>query len=408
MDISKTIPSDPINKWVFFNAKTEVFLVGGYVRDLLRGQISKDKDFVLSATGGAVKKLANGTAKKFNGTFIALKPPQTYRVVLKKNKEVLDFSSLKVSINNDLKERDFTINAIAWSPETGIIDPFGGRKDLNNHIIKAVRVKNLTDDPLRVIRAYRIAAELGFKIEAHTRKYLKRYSKGFAKVAPERITEELFKILSNENAVGHLNECHKDKILEKILIPRGVKNTNSLSKNIKLLRNFDSLKINSSLEGQRITAHLKEEISQGLNRLGLIRLALLLRDGSISCTRLRVSNNINKAVRDIHNGYKEAVKKISHKELYKIFNAAGNRVFEMTIILSFTKGKNIKGLFKKADEFLKIKNKILLNGNDIQKILNIKPGTKIGEILSFLKDQQLKGLVKTKVEAKKWLLLNYT
>lgn len=411
MDISKTILSDPINKWVFLNAKTEVFLVGGYVRDLLRGHISKDKDFVLGFACGeknAVENIAIETAKKFNGTFIILNPKKTYRVVLK-HKEVLDFSSLRASIDNDLKERDFTINAIAWSPETGIVDPFGGRKDLNNHIVKTVRIKNLTEDHLRVIRAYRIAAELGFKIENHIRKYLKRYSNDLAKVAPERITEESFKILSNDNPVKYLVECYKDKVLEKILMPR---NVNSLSKNIKFLRNFDSFFKTQSLlkspEGKRITAYLKEEISQGLNRLGLIRLALLLRDDSILNSRLRVSNNINKAIRDIHNGYKEAVKKNSNEELYKIFNAAGNRVFETAIILSFIKGKNIKGFFKKADEFLKIKNKILLNGNNVQKILNIKPGTNIGKILSTLKEQQFKDLIKTKAEARRWLVFNFT
>jgi tRNA nucleotidyltransferase/poly(A) polymerase len=102
------------------------------------------------------------------------------------------------------------------------------------------------------------------------------------------------------------------------------------------------------------------------------------------------------------------MKKNSNEELYKIFNAAGNRVFETAIILSFIKGKNIKRVFKKADEFLKIKNKILLNGNDVQKILNIKPGTNIGKILSALKEQHFKGLIKTKAEARRWLVLNFT
>ncbi len=100
MDISKTILSDPINKWVFFNAKKEAFLVGGYVRDLLRGHISKDKDFVLGFAYGeknAVENIAIETAKKFNGTFIILNPKKTYRVVLKHKvgttrfREVLDF-----------------------------------------------------------------------------------------------------------------------------------------------------------------------------------------------------------------------------------------------------------------------------------------------------------------------------
>jgi len=411
MDITKTILSDPVNKWVFKSSDAEVFLVGGYVRDLLRGHISNDRDFALK---DSVENIAIETAKKFNGTFVVLKPHQTYRVILK-NRETIDFSFLKNTINNDLKERDFTIDSIAWSPKTGLVDLFGGRKDLENHIIKAVRIKNLTDDPLRIIRAYRIAAELGFRIDGNTRKYLKRYSKSLAKVASERITEEIFKILNNEYSSKHLNECYKDTVLEKIFAPTNtIKKADSLSKNINTLNKFDLflktqlLKVKKSLEGRKITSLLKEEISQGINRLGLIRLSILLKDGSISRSRLRVSNIINISVRDIHNGYAIAEHKITDKEVYKIFDASRKSVYEVALLLSFLKKENIKKIFKRANEYIKVKNKILLNGNDVQKILNIKPGINIGEILSALQEQQHKGLVKTRAQAMKWLLVNFT
>jgi tRNA nucleotidyltransferase/poly(A) polymerase len=416
MDISKKILSDPINRWVFKSAQklnTEAFLVGGYVRDLLRGVKSKDKDFVLENN---VKDIAIETAKKFNGTFIVLKPQKTFRIVLK-NKEIIDFSLFEHSIKDDLKRRDFTVNAIAWSPVTGIIDPFKGRYDLKKHIVKGIRIRNFIDDPLRIIRAYRIASELGFKIENHTRKYLKRYSRGLAKVASERITEEIFKLLSNERAIGYLNECYKDMILNKIFFPQG-KKIDSLSKNIKLLNRFDSFlktqlgKINERKKISKpacpVGRFLKEEISQGLKRLGLIRLALLTKDISISHTRLRVSKTINKAVKDIHNAMEISTGKIPDRELYKIFNASGERVYEMIFLYPFIKRKNIKDILRRVNEYTRIKNTILLNGNDIQRILKIKPGIKVGKILRALHEQQFKGLIKTKAEAESWLLSNFT
>jgi tRNA nucleotidyltransferase/poly(A) polymerase len=105
---------------------------------------------------------------------------------------------------------------------------------------------------------------------------------------------------------------------------------------------------------------------------------------------------------------KISTSKISDRELYKIFNASGERVFETAVILSFTKKKNIKEILKRANEYIKIKNKILLNGNDIQRILNIKPGIKVGKILSVLKEQQYKGLIKIRTQAENWLMSNFT
>ncbi len=428
MDISKKILSDPVNRWIFNNGKKDIFIVGGYIRDILLAKNTKDKDFVLKKNA---KKIAIKAAKKINGTFIIFRKGTIYRVVLKHKaglarlgqpvsefREALDFSNLTTSINNDLMDRDFTINAIAWSPETGIIDPAGGMKDLKNNIVKAVRVKNLGKDPLRTIRAYRIAAELGFRIEKHTREKIKHYARGLTNVAPERITEEFFKILSNHNSFKYLLEFNKDKVLDKILSTLENENSKILSRKIKFLGDFDLFLKKECLKrskGKKITAQLKEEISQGLNRLGLMRLALLLPEDSILPGRLRISKIINNALRDIHNGYNEIAlnhfktkKKISLEELNKAFITAGDRVLETAMILSFITGKNLTFVLKKADEFLKVKEKILLNGNDVQKLLKIEAGTVIGKILSSLKGQQLKGLIKTKAEARRWLASYFT
>ena len=427
MDIEKKILSDPLNKWVFDNSGCGTFLVGGYLRDLLLGiqkqQLvykAKDRDFAVKSSFKA-KNIAVRTAKKFDGTFIILKPGQTYRVVLKNKAgttrfmETLDFSPFNTSINNDLSRRDFTVNAMAWSPETGIVDAFNGRNDLASRTLKAVRMKNLKADPLRIIRAYRIAAELGFEIEKLTRKNLKKQSGKLAGVASERITDEFFKFLCRDNAIEYLKKCNKDSVLKKILSSNNrIRKIDTLSKKINILNKFDLFlklqlkEIEKTNEGKRIAGFLKQEVSQGLNRIGLIRLALLTIDIPICDSILRFSRDIHRSVRDIHSGYRAALQKISYTELYKIFNASGNRCFEIAILLSFIKRKNIKKFFRRANEYLKIKNKILLSGNDVQDILQIKPGAGIGRVLSRLKDMQYMKLVKTRAQARKWLLCNFT
>lgn len=308
------------------------------------------------------------------------------------------------SINEDLKRRDFTVNAIAWSPVLGIMDPFGGREDINKHIIKAVRMKNLSDDPLRIIRAYRLAAGLDFKIEPDTGRNLKYYRNGLAKVASERITEEIFKILKNKNAVKCINECRKDKVLEKVVHADG-----RFSK-MKLFAGFD---VYLKYASKNIKELLGGEISQGLDRAGLIRLALLLpdHDDAVEKTRLRVSRAVRKALGEIRCGYSAAPvsrERISKDILFEIFNDSGDRVFEVCILLSLIKGYDRKMLLNRADEYLKVKNKVLLNGNDIQKILKIYRGRKIGEMLSAVQKAQFKGEIKTRAAAKKWLLQNFS
>jgi tRNA nucleotidyltransferase/poly(A) polymerase len=400
MNLSKTILSDPINKWVLSKAETEIFLVGGYIRDLLRGHISKDKDYVLETN---VKEIATATAKKFNGTFIILKKNYTYRVALK-DKQFIDFTYLREPIEENLRQRDFTIDAIAWSPKTGIVDPFKGSKDLKNKLIKVVMPKNLANDPLRVLRAYRLAAQLGFSIEENTRRYLRDYADGLVTVAPERITEELFKILNNRNAGYYLKACYKDKVLEKIFrLDPG-----KLRKNLKLFTRFNTLQPYTSKKTNQL---LNTEISQGLTRAGLIRLALLLMSGYHLIHKnkpLRLSRVIKKALRNIHNGCIMAKGKITDKKLYEIFKEANDHVFEMAIVLSIIREKDKRKILERAKQFIKVKNKILLTGDEVQKILNITPGVLIGRVLSALQEQQFYGILKTKAEARAWVLSNFT
>ena len=166
MSISDKILSDPVNKWVFANSKNDTYLVGGYVRDLLRSRRSRDKDFVIKQNAG---EIARKTAQKFKGTFIELKKNHTFRVAMDR-KRFIDFTYLTDGIRDNLNERDFTVNAIAWSPDSGVIAPPDYMDDIRNKVIRTVSTESLINDPLRVLRAYRLSAQLDFEIGRNTRK----------------------------------------------------------------------------------------------------------------------------------------------------------------------------------------------------------------------------------------------
>ena len=408
MDLSRIILSDPVNKWLFSNIKKDIFLVGGYIRDLLRGgDVNKDKDYVLKAN---VREVALCTARKFNGTFIELRKDQTCRVALK-NGQILDFSFLKGSIIEDLNTRDFTINAIAWSPDKGIIDPLNGKSDLKNKIISVVKPENLIDDPLRILRAYRIAAQLGLTIEKNTRSLLSKYAVLIVNAASERITEEFFKLLTAENASFYISMSVNDKILHNILNVTAQR----IKLNIAVLGKFDrfitKLK-RSKLFNSKILTTLDLNRGQGLSRLGLIRLFILLNNrNSVNdniCGKLRCSNSIINSMRKIQNGIRLSEGRITDRKLYDIFNASDDCVFEVALLVSVIRQRIVDKFLKRADDFVKFKEKPLIDGYQIQDILNTDPGVLIGDIQAKIQKRRFLGITRNKDEAINWIISNFT
>lgn len=183
----------------------EAWAVGGWVRDALLGAPSHDLDVttsahwrdvetILSAEGMAVHE--TGTA---HGTVTAVvdgRPVEvtTYRVEggytdHRHPDEVRYVDDIRL----DLARRDFTVNAIAYHPERGILDPFGGRRDLGLGVIRCVGEPRLrfAEDALRVLRAVRFACRLGFDIEPRTQAALVACAEGLEDIASERIGQEL-------------------------------------------------------------------------------------------------------------------------------------------------------------------------------------------------------------------------
>ncbi len=410
MDMFKKVLSDPVNKWIFENSGTEVYLVGGYVRDLILGKTSMDKDYVLKSN---VRKTAVRFAAEFNGTFIDLKKKRTLRVVLNK-RDYIDFNYLQNSINNDLKQRDFNLNAIAWSPETGIVDPLNGLKDINNKVVRAIDKKNLLNDPLRLLRAYRIASQLGFEIDEDTRKMITECSNEIRLTAPERITEDFFKLLSSQYSSQYIKICFKDKLLPCIL---------SLSKPsfkllIKQLEDFDHLIMGlnryeyKGINRYKVLNKLKIDIGQGLKIESFIRLALVFlhtKDSSLNASSLiRLSNSIKNRLSGFLKAHMLITGRVSDTELFDIYSMAGDAVFDISLLLSLNKRKNMKRFINSADDFVKLEKKCILSGDEIQDLLNILPGPRVGEIKREISKIKFRGLIKNRSDAKKWIVANLT
>jgi len=177
----------------------EIYLVGGAVRDMYLNRLSHDLDFALPSNGIS---LARQVARALQANFMILDEERdTGRVIVTEENDIrtyLDFATYRggSKLDDDLRARDFTINAIAYKISDGtIIDPLNGASDLRAKIIRACSSSSLTDDPIRILRAVRQAAAFDFKIDLETRKAMKEAASLLPNVSPERQRDELFKIL---------------------------------------------------------------------------------------------------------------------------------------------------------------------------------------------------------------------
>ena len=174
-----------------------VYIVGGAVRDALLRRTIEDADL---AVRSGEESLARRLSAEGYGAAFPLSPPGSpvpvWRVASKQG--TIDVARFERgdTIETDLARRDFTVNAMARAAgRRAVIDPFGGRRDLERGIVRALSEANLRDDPLRVLRAYRIASARGWRIDARTRLWLGRAAPLLARTAPERVHDEIVRLL---------------------------------------------------------------------------------------------------------------------------------------------------------------------------------------------------------------------
>jgi len=408
MDYKETILADPVNRWVFSLAGKDIYLVGGYLRDMLRGFISTDKDFVIN---GNVEEIAKNAAVHFNGTFITLKKDQTYRIALK-SKSFLDITRLDTSIKKDLSQRDYTVNALAWAPDTGMIDYGGGIDDIKSRQIRAVKADNIAEDPLRILRAYRLSAQLGFDIERNTRSLLKQYSPLISNASSERITDELYKVLNCNISHNYLKLSNLDNVLHEVI---GL-STRIISRNIDYINKYE-LNLNEIISSSkrkylksRLFERLNRDVSQSLSSSGLIKLSLLLLGSQLNSADLllTMSNSIKTGVKNMNTAFNLSADRITGGRLYDMLRSSESCEYEAVIMISLIHNKNVDKYLNRADEYLSIRRSPALSGNDIMDLMKISPGNRLGELKEEMQRRQFLGNIRNRAEARSWIIANLT
>ncbi len=310
---------------VLADSVAEAYVVGGFLRDLTLGIHAADID--LAVNGDAVS-IARHAANALGGAFVLLHEEHaTARVVLPREtgetgtRRTVDLASFSGSIEEDLARRDFTIDAmalplddaLAWADgaaseraagDLRLLDPCGGLDDLRSGHIRAVSDDAFRRDPARLLRAVRLAARLGFAIDAGTQQSIRRDARLLWDVAAERQRDELLRTLAEPGATASLR-LMDDLGLLCLLIPeleagRGVEQPrehywdvfyHNLETPSHLERlttdrgNAEDEVIAVSPWRPQLQAHFDEEVSDGHTRRTIVKLACLLHDVAKPATK---------------------------------------------------------------------------------------------------------------------------
>ena len=283
----------------------QAYVVGGFVRDWLLGRETADIDIAVS---GNALNIAQEVAKAIDGRYVLLdEANRVARVVIVGDEQPwhLDFSSFSNSIENDLERRDFTINAMAVelqglvSGSPRLIDSFGGEGDLKAGLVRAVSQQVFEQDAARLLRAVRLAAELGSKIEPGTESLIRQNCQLVRLVPGERLREELLRLLALPGSVALVRYLDEVGLLTGIIPEldgmKGVEQPkehfwNVFDHSVETVATVEFLLRESQWEygkkhllaatpwSEEISRHFDEEVSSGSNRRMLLKLAGLLHD----------------------------------------------------------------------------------------------------------------------------------
>jgi poly(A) polymerase len=206
----------------FFRAReVEAYVTGGFLRDALLGRAGRDVDLSI---GADPLEFGPALAEAMQGSYFALSEEQRIvRIVAPQLSARVDLQPIRGQIEEDLRGRDFTIDAMAAplaeaaSGKANLIDPTGGRDDLRRRLVRAVREEAFRRDPLRPLRGARLAVELAFTVEAGTTELARKYASALPQTAVERQRDELMRILATDRAGKGLRLLDDLRLLAPLL-----------------------------------------------------------------------------------------------------------------------------------------------------------------------------------------------
>ncbi|WP_416666036.1 CCA tRNA nucleotidyltransferase [Egbenema bharatensis] len=385
------------------------YLVGGNVRDALLGRRAEylDLDFVLPE--GAVKT-AKRIANYYQAGFVLLDAErQIARVVFEK--ATADFAQqVGDSLEEDLQRRDFTVNAIAYSPHTEeIIDPLQGYADLQQHLIRMIAPENLKEDPLRLLRAYRQAAQLGFQLEAETRTMIQQLADLLQFIAAERVQAELSYLLSTAKGTPFLRMSWEDGLLTHWL-------PHATATRLDWVRCIDQVAIDleSTLTGLNLSGWMRDQqrvSGTGRSWLKIAKLSALVSHDpqsiELELWRLKYSRAEMQAVfaviKCLPLVQPQTLPVLSVEQQYNLFRQIG-AAFPALAVLAVATGTPMEAVAPLIQRFLTPNDPVAhpnppLTGRDLMAALHLPPGPQIGQLLEAIQLALAEGKIQTRKQA---------
>ena len=414
----------------FTKAGYEIYIVGGAVRDILTGKAVKDWDFTTDATPEEILKVyPDGFYDNVFGTvgikFDAFEKP--FEVTTFRTEEGYsdarrpDKVEWGKTLEEDLARRDFTINAMALMDS--VIDPFDGKSDLTAKLIRAVgnADERFAEDALRMMRAIRIAAELGFTIEEKTFEAIKKNAALINKIAKERVKDELFKLLASGNpyegmvlfknsglmdeTIPELTKCfgveqkspgrhHIYDVGEHLLMAlKFCKSPDPVTRFATLIHDIGKPQTYKKLGSGTITFYNHEMVSTKIaesiaerlrfSRKETERLITLVRWHQFTVDERQTDSAIRRFLRNV------GLENVEDMLSLRVADRLGGGARETSWRLEEFK-KRLTEVQKQPFAVADLK----IDGNDVMKALKLSPGPKVGEILETLFNE----VVENKIE----------
>jgi tRNA nucleotidyltransferase (CCA-adding enzyme) len=377
-------------------------LVGGALRDALlnRKREYLDLDFVVPDRAIAIAKQI---AKDYRAGFVVLDREREIARVVFPNGTVDIAQQEGDSIDKDLGRRDFTINAIAYDLETEeLIDRFGGLQDLENKLLRMISQANLEDDPLRLLRGYRQAAQLDFAIEATTRSTIRSIASSIERVAAERVNTELGYLLVSKSGSKWIEAAWQDGLLQPWLKKVSQEKIQQLA---KIDRSIQTL--------QHKKAGLILDFCWCLSIAKLVCLVSgIPTEAEAELLKLKYSRAeiraVTTAVKQLLQ-FQQLPTLMSLREQYFFFLDVDG-VFPILAILAVAKGVDWQIIEPLCDRYINPQDLVahpqpLVTGNDLMQALNLKPSPKIGELLTKIQIARIEEKISNADEAIAWARL---
>jgi tRNA nucleotidyltransferase (CCA-adding enzyme) len=379
------------------------YLVGGVVRDGILGRKREylDLDFVMP--GDAVG-VARKIAKRYQAGFVLLDGERNIaRVVF--GEGTVDIARQEGDdLETDLHRRDFTVNAIAYNPRTQeIVDPLHGCADIQAGILRMVSPANLEDDPLRLLRGYRQAAQLDFEIDGDTQKTIRELAPLLGNVAAERFRSELSYLLASSTGTRWIIQAAEDGLLKCFFKSITVEKCDRLLK-------VDLVMTQVTTIWQQLEVELGKHIRDTIKTtwLGIAKLACLVNHqpevAEIELMELTYSRAEIKAITTTLRLSRQLKNlPLSLRQQYFFFQEA-EAIFLAIAIYSLASNTSIDQIEPLIARYLNPDDlaahpTALLSGKEIILALNIAPSPLIGELLTEIAVAQVEGRISTKNEA---------